>query len=209
MSKNLVLVGAAPCSIDYTPLIDRADLVLRFNECKQFGGNVGTRTDILCISNMGSPARRYIANRPMLGLAPVRSARVWFPRHVDVCLDHVSRMIHLDPGLRSQWPDLDFRDYSDEIIRVNDLGHGGVERFSKELNAGLFRSLAERGGPPFFSPSTGIFAVARVIGDPAFADHRVHLVGFGFSGWTGHPWRAEQALVANYVWQGRLTYYPV
>ncbi len=209
MSKNFVLVGAAPCSLDYNPLINNADLVLRFNECKQFGGNVGTRTDILCVNNTGSPARRYVATRPMLALAPVRAAKIWFPRDVNVCREHVSRMIHGNPGLRSQWQDLDFFDYSDAILKANDLGHGGIECFSRELNAGLFRSLEQCNAPPFFSPSTGIFAVARVLGDPAFADHRVHLVGFGFSGWPGHPWRAEQALVANYVWRGRIAYYPV
>jgi hypothetical protein len=209
VSKNLVLIGAAPCSIDYSPLINHADLVVRFNECKQFGGNVGTRTDILCISNMGSPARRYIAQRPMRGLEPLRTAKIWFPRNTDVCLDHVSRMMEEDPGLRSAWRDLDFRDYSAEITEANDLGHGGIERFSKELNARVFRSLERPGDLPFFAPSTGILAVARVLGDPAFADHRVHLVGFGFAGWTGHPWRAERAFVANSVWRGRVAYYPV
>jgi len=209
VSKNLIVVGNAACSINYSGLIRRADLVLRFNECKQFGGNVGTRTDILCINNLGAPARRYVATRPLLHLEPVRSARLWFPRHAGVCLDHVSRMMQAHPGLRPQWPDLDFQDYAAEIVTANDLGHCTAETFSKDLNTRVFRKLEQAGAPPFFAPSTGMLALARVLEDPAFAGHRVHLVGFGFSGWPGHPWQAERACVANDVWLGRLIYYPL
>lgn len=209
VSKNLVVVGSAPCSVDYRVLIQRADLVLRFNECKQFGGHVGTHTDILCVNNVGAPARRFIATRPLLDLEAVRSARLWFPRHAGVCVDHVSRMMQDHPGLRSQWEDLDFQDYAAEIVTANDLGHCSAEYFTQDLNKRVYRTLEQLAAQPFFAPSTGMLALARVLEDPAFADHRVHLIGFGFSGWPGHPWQAERALVANYVWLGRLIYYPV
>ncbi|MFZ4554431.1 MAG: hypothetical protein ACOYNQ_07820 [Burkholderiales bacterium] len=207
--KNLVIVGNALSPLDYSPLIDGAEKVLRFNECKQFGGRVGTKTDILCVTNTGLPARRYIEQRPFLSFDAVRSAVVWFPRDSGAHLAHLKQINQTHPRLDAEVLERELRDLSDDIIAANDLSGCAIERFSSDINDRVFKELARLGAPRLSIPSTGILALERIMKDPAFGDYRIHLLGFGFSGWNGHPWSAEKALVADYVRLDRLAYYPV
>lgn len=54
--KSLIVVGSAPLEIDLARFIDACDCVVRFNNCKNYGGNSGSRTDVLFLSNSDDPA---------------------------------------------------------------------------------------------------------------------------------------------------------
>jgi hypothetical protein len=204
----MVIVGNAPLAFDYSPLVDSADVVVRLNDCKNDVGFSGTKTTILCVSNTGAPARRYIATASLRTIRQCASAReFWFPRHTEAHLDFVRRT---QPASRLQ----EYFDLTDDIVRANGLEGRKLVRFSRELNTWLFRAIQEtmvRHGirdELFECPSTGMFAIAYALTAAEFRGSRLHLVGFGFHGWPGHPWAAERQLVADVADTGRLIFHP-
>ena len=74
---------------DQAKLIDACDLVIRFNEWKNYGENCGQRVDVLCICNTGNPARDFI-RRACIRKAPFYDlvSEIWFPRDSSVHKEH-------------------------------------------------------------------------------------------------------------------------
>ena len=44
-------------------------------------------------------------------------------------------------------------------------------------------------------PSLGFITLSFVLGNQCFKDYEVHLVGFGFSGWSGHNFEYEKTAI--------------
>ncbi len=203
--KNLVIVGNAPLSINYSKIIEAADIVVRMNECKQYGGPHGYKSDIIYMGNTGSPALRFISERPFIGRDWGQQAEVLFVR------DSLAHHEYFQ-GVKNRFPDYsesELDDLSDQIIEANQLGGRQVSRLSYDINKVLLNKLTALSEKPFICPSTGILAVEHILARPEFSNYRKHIVGFGFKGWSGHPWLAEKALIAGYVLTGRLSFYPV
>ncbi len=201
---RLVIVGNAPLAFDCSELIDRAEVVVRINECKGATTRCGTRTTVLCINNTGFPARRYIADTPFRNHPLCVGAReIWFPRHAGIHEAFVA-------GVAPDRPRGSYEDLTEEIIQANGLGDRVLLRFSQELNASVFdalQSTMRRHGTPegsFECPSTGMLLIAHVLAAPAYRNHEIHLIGFRFRGWAGHPWQSERRLVEEYARSGKL-----
>jgi len=202
--RNLVVVGSAPLQIDYSALVDSADIVVRFNDCKNIGGASGYKTDILFVNNTGAPARRYIAERPFAQKSCCQSATIWFLRDSGIHHRHLEDMRSYFPN----YPASEFDDLTDEIIKANQLQERQTFRASEAFNADFFKKLSSLTTTPFITPSTGILGLEHVMENPVFANYKIHVIGFGFEGWKGHPWSAEKKLINRYVLDGRLTIHP-
>lgn len=204
LSGNIVVVGSAPLQIDYGNLVDSSEIVVRFNDCKNFGGASGQRTDIIYVNNTGSPAMRYINERPFALKAYCQSAVIWFVRDSSTHHAHFNKVKSSFP----RYPVTDLDDLSERIIGSNELQGKEIHRISRAFNEDIFKKLSMLSKKPFICPSTGFFGLMHVLTNPAYKSCQVHALGFGFEGWKGHPWSAEKKLINNYVLSGRLTIHP-
>ena len=186
---RLALVGNGRVGKDYSRFIDGCDLVIRCNEAKNLGENVGFKTDVLCITNTGAPARRLIDSRSVQRQPRFPGIKeVWFPRDSGVHLGWLER-------LNLRYPRSEFVDIGDRIIQANDLEDVRVRRFSRDLNRVCFGSLARASRKPFVCPSTGFMAFVYVTRSGNFDGFEKFLFGFTFEMWDGHPADSERLLV--------------
>lgn len=195
-TKRMVILGNAPMTMDMSEYIDSADLVVRFNECQNYGIGTGTRADILCINNFGQPAEEWIKYRTYQKLPFIGHIReVWLPRNASL-LEHRKTVKdrHFDPSR--------FRDLGDELIDSNQLQDKTVVRFSNELNAQVLSELKALSSSQFREPSTGILAISYILSERRFDDYQKVMLGFTFEGWKGHPWSSEKALVEHRIAEG-------
>ena len=135
--KNLVVVGNAPLTIDYSGLIDSADVVIRMNECKNHSSFSGTKTTVICVNNMGPPAWRY-AHERSLQKSPLCqiATEYWFVRSMAV--HEAFRARHCP-----KFPREKVYDMTEIIINSNDLQHKVSRRFSRHFNVKIFSTLIQ------------------------------------------------------------------
>ena len=202
--RRLVVMGNAPLHYDCSALVDLADVVVRLNDCKGAGPRSGTRTTVLCVNNLGSPAREYVDGALFRRFPCCRDAsEFWFPRNQLVHDLHAARVGGaISPG--------EHADFSAAIIAANALAARTIVHFTAAFNETVISTLQQvrhryQLAETAWSPSTGMFAIAHVLSAPEFREHEVHLLGFRFQGWSGHHWAAERRLIAEYVREGRVT----
>ena len=187
--RRLALVGNAPLKSDLAGQIDSSDLVVRCNEAKTLGGYSGTRTDILCITNTGSPAERIIRERSVRKMPRFpRLSEVWFPRHSGV---HLQRL----RALGSDFPESELEDCSRRLLEANSLDGMRVTHFSRESNERAFERLHQESPQDFICPSTGFLALWHILEQPEYAAFDKFLFGFTFEFWEGHPAATERKII--------------
>ncbi|MBK7806449.1 MAG: glycosyltransferase family 29 protein [Saprospiraceae bacterium] len=176
MKPILALIGNAPLQKDFSSTIDSFDLVIRCNEAKTLGTNTGHKTNILCISNIGAPSKRIIAEKSVTKLLKFPElSEIWFPRNAESNIDN-----------------------SKIIIEVNKLFDVRIKYFSKEMNERVFKKLAVFSDFDFVEPSTGILALCYILEQPEFDKYEKYLFGFTFEMWEGHPAKAERLLIKSF-----------
>lgn len=182
---DIFLVGNGPTG-DLSQQIDAADLVIRMNKVPTMGKTTGTKTDILVLVNTGTPGEELlsrrgvranpafkIANEIRLPVCPMRAAK----RRED----HPERR-HLMTEWSHMTKETHFRGKTITTV-PGDL----VSRLEDKLNSPV--------------PSTGMIMAEQLVQTRQPGDV-IYLCGFAHSGWDGHPWEAEKALIDSYVEQG-------
>ena len=185
LKHRLAIVGSAPIVEDQSNQIDGCDFVIRFNECKVYGGNSGVKVNVLCVTNTGIPSMRISVKQSILrsGFYDLVS-EIWFPRN---------------PTVHTAYSGADFSDNSEHLIERNQLSHLKSVYFSKELNKYVFDLLEGSFHGECNCPSTGIFGIMYVLTERRFMDYDKFLFGFGFSGYICHPWKSEEHLISHYA----------
>lgn len=188
-SQRMIILGNAPLKRNMSEYIDSSAAVVRFNECKNIGRKVGSKTDYLCINNLGSPTNRFI-NRQLIKKLPFigEVKEIWFPRNSEIMIAHRRE---LEPSLNED----EFQDKSNEIVLSNSLSGKTIINFTKEQNLSVISGITGCSLEEFLEPSTGILAIEYVLSEPRFDKYIKVLLGFNFKGWSGHPWGAEEALL--------------
>lgn len=197
----IVLVGNAPLKRDHSSLVDRADLVVRFNIPRTYGAGSGTRFDVWTIAN--TAGGRQLADSQVFKSAVYKDqpSQLWIPRSVDVHKE--LRALHTESEtLLTSASEIDF---SDEIIRANDLKQLNIVRFPANVYWGcldILRSAATR-QERVRIPSTGFLTIYYVL--QILSQRPLIVIGFSFEGWNGHPWHLEKKIVQHWADQGMLT----
>ncbi len=216
--KRLVIVASAPLQRDFSRFIDSADCVVRFNNCKNYGRQAGTRTDILYLNNTGDPdvqrtLRFFLKPRTPAQLEaelPYRSsARAFYfvrpPAHYFQAL----MQDRLDQGVQLAGQELPRhshgRDIAAEVAVSLRLPADRTHRLSAQFHDSVIGKLEEFGIGDALFPSTGMLGVEHILSCEDFAGYDIVALGFGFSGWEGHPWEAERQLMQRYAREGRLS----
>ncbi|MTW22772.1 hypothetical protein [Allochromatium palmeri] len=216
-TQTLVVVGSAPLKQDLSARIDACDCVIRFNNCKNYGGHSGTRTNILVLSNTGSPNENRTL--PLL-LTPrteaevaeqlpylAQAQEVWIarpnPQHILALLRSDGR--HLTPLGQREVQNLErFGDLAPNMIATQKIPREKVRRIPEQLYTRLWRCLLGFGTTGGIIPSTGMLGIEMALNYTALRHHRKYYIGFGWQGWHGHPWALEERLVNAYVSKGVL-----
>ena len=187
---SVALVGNAPGT--EAAAADAMGHVVRFNNAPGFGGRAGSRVTHLALVNRGGQMREWLADPGFLDRPVVRQAQAFllpFP---------------MLPEAQNVPEPICFTREALALLRP--LGKP-VHLLPEALHDEARRALGARSeGRP--NPSTGfLVALALLLGRPA-GSSAVEAYGFGFDGWTGHPWAAERAWFAAAHAAGRLRLHP-
>jgi hypothetical protein len=191
--KTLVIVGSAPLDLDFSRYIDSCDCVVRFNNCKNYGGNSGRKTDILILNNAGDPRTNKTTafllkprsrsrtnwELPYLNLAK----EVWFTRPEPPSNKH---------------PDTDI---TPDIIEAQKIDNKRIRRITHEQFVATKQKLARFGRADSINPSTGMLGIEMLLDDPELDHYQKRIIGFSWEGWPGHSWELEKQLVNAHLLQ--------
>jgi len=167
---RVALVGNAPLHRDFTEAINSCEVVVRCNEAKNWGPHSGTKTDILCITQTGAPAHRFISEKSIMRL----------PRFPDV---------------RELWFFRQDRSLVNPIIEANGLQDISIRWMAPDFFDTIQGNLYQKSHYDFSEPSTGFLAFQYILNAPEYNDYDKCLFGFNFQVWLGHPGHAEAQIV--------------
>lgn len=194
--KKIVIVGNAELKEDYSVLIDGADIVVRFNEAKNYdSGFAGTKTDILCIANIAHPGRRFAKYQTIKKLAFISQVKtVWFPHF----FDHIAMQLWIKPISKRRFQKTS---YCNLISLRNDLTYKNILYFSNlhNTNACTDLNITELSN---LRPSSGYLAVKYILEHYSTDAFEIIILGFTFSGCIGHPWDEEKANILAWSVKG-------
>lgn len=199
MGRRITIVGNGELPPGAADVIDRSDIVIRFNDCRSLGPG-GTRTDVVAVCNTGRPGREMTDGTDWRESEGVRhAAAIWSVRDP-------TKFAEMEPDIRAHWPELtDFcADYTPGFAAIaRETGKSHIV-ISRDVHERLDVALEAYKPAPYVCPSTGLFAIAHVLESVSGDDDEVAIAGFGHKGWSGHPFAAEQQLVEALAGKGRL-----
>jgi hypothetical protein len=80
--RTIAIVGNGSFDRSHSSLIDNADLVVRFNDCRSYGVG-GTKTDIVAVCNTGRPGLSMMTGDSWTSSPAVRNAsEIWCVRDI-------------------------------------------------------------------------------------------------------------------------------
>ncbi|EJT04607.1 hypothetical protein [Rhizobium sp. CCGE 510] len=192
-----MIVGNGDVGEGMAGVIDAADFVIRFNDCRSYGAG-GSRTDAVAVCNTGRPAKAMLGSKEWRAHAGVVSAsEIWSVRDPE-------KFVAMRAPLAVSHPELDdfCDDYTDEFTAFcADTGKAHVV-IGKSVHEAVDASLSAFAPAPYVVPSSGMIVIAALLN--SYADAEVTLAGFGHVGWEWHPFAAERQLVDAYITAGRL-----
>lgn len=200
MGRRIVIVGNGEVPPGAAEAIDAADMVVRFNECRNFGSS-GCRTDVVAVCNTGRPALTMLSSPEWRASRPVTDClEIWSVRDPE-------KFHALHPALMLSHPELaDFcDDYTDALAAfAYDAGktHAVIDR---SVHEAVDAALVPFDPGDYVVPSSGMVVVARILAEAEEAGDAVILTGFSHEGWDGHPFAAERRLVDSYIAAGKLS----
>lgn len=196
---QIMIVGNGPVHEGAAPLIDAADLVIRFNGSRNFG-SAGRRTDIIAVCNTGRPGAAMLADPAWRDSEAVRrTTEIWSVRDPDKFAD-------LKPALAISHPELDdfCDDYTDGFATFAAARGKRHRIIHRDVHEALDEALLALDAEPYVVPSSGMVVIEALLSDPEHAEDTIILAGFGHSGWDGHPFDAERRLVDRHIASGRV-----
>ena len=192
-----MIVGNGEVGEGGAAIIDAADFVIRFNDCRSYGAG-GTRTDAVAVCNTGRPARAMLGSPQWRAHPAVASAsEIWSVRDPE-------KFAALRAPLAASHPELD--DFCDDYTSQFNAfcEHAGKTHVvvDKMIHEAADAALGAFDPAPYVVPSSGMIVIGEVF--VKCPDDEVTLAGFGHVGWEWHPFAAEKQLVDTYVAAGRL-----
>jgi hypothetical protein len=199
VSRSIAIVGNGSIPEGVAVMIDAADVVIRFNDCRS-AGRGGQKTDVVAVCNTGRPALGMLGGGRWKASEPVRQAgEFWCVRQADMFAAMRTR-------LAASHPDLD--DFCDDYTM-------GFETFARATGRrlsvvpatthhALDAALSDFDPSPYVVPSSGLIVIAYVLDTIAGEGDRVAIAGFGHEGWLWHPFAAERRWTDAQIAAGRL-----
>ena len=210
--KRLLIVGSAPLPNDQSAFIDASDCVVRFNNCKNYGGYAGYKTDILYLNNAGNPEQQrtlafflrsrteddiqrdlpYLSQLKQLYFArpPCHDIRAFLRPRINQGL----RLVDHEYAMNAH-----HRDLASEILEALRFPKHRAAIIDTAFFHLVWKKLLRFGDTDAATPSTGILGFEHILSLSAYADYNIYFTGFNLSGWAGHPWALEAQLMRSYI----------
>ncbi|EJC67754.1 Urease operon accessory protein [Rhizobium leguminosarum] len=192
-----MIVGNGEVGDGISGIIDAADFVIRFNDCRSYGAG-GSRTDAVAVCNTGRPAKAMLGSREWRAHPGVVAAgEIWSVRDPE-------KFAAMRAPLAVSHPELDdfCDDYTAEFSAFcADTGKTHVV-IDKSIHDAVDAAISAFSPAPYVVPSSGMIVIAEVLNTYAAAE--ATFAGFGHVGWEWHPFSAERQLVDSYIAAGRL-----
>lgn len=198
-SRTIMIVGNGPVPQRAAAIIDAADLVIRFNDCRSCGTG-GQKTDIVAVCNTGRPALSMLGGGQWKTNAAVRQAgEIW-------CVRAADKFQTLRPQLAASHPDLDdlCDDYTDGFRAFAKATGRAFHAVPASTHESADAALKQFDADAYVVPSSGMITIAEVLAHWRRPGDRVVLAGFGHAGWEWHPFAAERRYVDTLVAAGYL-----
>lgn len=229
--KRVCILGNGPLSQNYSEFIDSSDIVIRINDCKNYGNLGGEKIDYLFVTNTGLVVRQILYNLSLINNEPfLKLKKIFIVRNLK------SHSEHLELVKKSELKSRYLLDYTAEIIQSFRSSASKIESLSYNFNKNVFdninyfpliiltryifldpkvrrhfsvKNLMRRFyyKRKFLMPSTGMFTIIYTIEKIMKAGDELHLFGFTFEGWHGHAWAVERALCNELVKLKKLNFH--
>ena len=195
--RSMIIVGNGEIAAGAATVIDAADLVIRFNDCRSMGAG-GSRTDVVAVCNTGRPARAMLGSAEWRKSPAVAAAsEIWSVRDP-------GKFAALRAPLAISHPELDdfCDDYTDQFTAFCQATGKRHVVIGQSIHEGVDAALADHDPGSYVVPSSGLIVIAEVMA--RHPDDDIAITGFSHTGWEEHPFAAEKRLVDAYVSRGRL-----
>ncbi|EJM99342.1 glycosyltransferase family 29 protein [Phyllobacterium sp. YR531] len=199
--KRIVIVGNGPVEPGLADAIDRADLVIRFNEANIQPDLTGTKTDILFLMNSGKSMQARLET-PAYWQEPfvLDAKEIILPYHPSIVKHYHPRPNFLSriKGRKADWT-------AETLKKIEALGKKATiisADFYYETCRILDISQSELNS---VFPSSGLLAIRYTIETFRLDSTRVEFCGFSWQGWKRHSWGNEQRWVDEQVNLGKLS----
>lgn len=204
MGRSVIIVGNGEIADGLADVIDAADLVLRFNDCRSVGPG-GGRTDIVAVCNTGRPGKAMTEEANW-----ACNKSVWLASSI-WCVRDPAKFKAMRPVILRDHPELDdfCDDYTDGFADYARQNGKDFHLIPAATHDALDRTLAAHAPEPYVVPSTGAVAIAEFLAHYRKPDDQIFLTGFGHQGWDGHPWAAERAWVDDLIQRGLLSRFSI
>lgn len=190
LSKYIVAVGNGPVPSGSAVKIDDASFVMRFNSPHHPPAEAGRRTDALCAVNVGDHLRRWLKGDYLSSFYFSQAARIVLPWHPNA-VKRLRIPLPLTRRLKGQK-----EHWTIEAVRTF-VDHGkGVEILAEQIVLESYRELGLPLSAQPAMPSTGFVGIKHLLS--MFPEQEIHLFGFTWHGWSGHPWEKEKAWLLSH-----------
>jgi len=194
-----MIVGNGEIGEGLADVIDAADIVMRFNDCRSVGAG-GGKTDIVAVCNTGRPGKAMTE-----GAGWACNKSVWLASSI-WCVRDPAKFKAIRPAILRDHPELDdfCDDYTDGFADYARQNGKDFHIIAAATHEALDRTLAEHAPERYVVPSSGAVAIAEFLAHYRKPDDQIFLAGFGHQGWDGHPWEAESAWVDDLIQRSQL-----
>lgn len=199
------IVGNGPLSADDRALIATADHIIRFNRTPNLSGDSNARTDELVLACSNNQIGKFLSRGHYRSDQAFQQAkRLVLPYHQIIIRRYMMRQLSLFERLKGRRSD-----WTDYCLEVANQQGKIAEVLSADLYYEACNILNIQVDSKNFFPSSGFMIILRALRDNYHRPDEIHIYGFGFTGWEGHPWEREKELVSAFDRQGRLSFHPV
>lgn len=197
--KTIMIVGNGDIDPANAPIIDAADWVVRFNDCRS-AGNGGTKTDVVAVCNTGRPAKAMTEDTVWRNRASVQAAsEIW-------CVRDGVKYQAMRADILSRHPELDdfCEDFTAGYRAIAAETGKKLHIISSRVHESVDADLKRFEPGDYVVPSSGLIVISEILQNHVTAGDNVVLTGFGHVGWELHPFPAERQLVDSWIGQGKL-----
>jgi ribosomal protein L39E len=184
--KSLSVIGNGKVNKDLSNIIDKSDVVVRFNNLDNYNLNTGTKITIWVLSSNKILLTRLIENpKPIVDKAKLNnsikqelifSIPTFFPVKTESQIEQNRKE----------------RDYAvNQFLNHFDLMKHPYSMIEFPINY-LFDLQPEKWLSKYQCPSNGYLITRFFADNPIYSDYEINLVGFSWEGWEGHPWEFEK-----------------
>lgn len=193
----MFIIGNGKVQNDITSMIDKADVVVRFNDTNNYAENTGTKTTFWVLSSNKFLINQYISGSQILGNKKKIAIKEMI-RNTQSLLFSIPPFYPVQPETqKNMFKRIVSEDRKERIEAVSNFLHHFEStehpfRIIEFSNKYIFDIAPAIWAPNWTCPSNGYLITRMFVDDATYYKHKKYLVGFSWEGWEGHPWILEK-----------------